>query len=91
MIVINALLLKGLKAYLIVRKSKHAIKVVMRGHSLVTLLAYPKIYAGYQFKYDSEHTCLVKMVDIIFQLEFPLDFCIMVEFLPLKILSYNFF
>jgi hypothetical protein len=42
-ITIKALLLEGLKAYLIVWKTKHAIKATMRGHSLVALLAYPKI------------------------------------------------
>jgi hypothetical protein len=64
---------------------------VVRGHSLVTLLACPKIYMGYQFKFDSEHTCVVKMVDMMFQLELPLDFSIMVEFIPLKVLPYKNF
>jgi hypothetical protein len=71
MIIINAILLKRLKAYLTIRKIKHAIKVVVRAHLLVTLLACPKIYLGYWFKSNSEHTCLVKMVDMIFQLELP--------------------
>jgi hypothetical protein len=46
MIIIRALLLKRLKVYLTVRKKKHAIKVVVRGHSLVTLLAYFKNLHG---------------------------------------------
>jgi hypothetical protein len=43
MITIKALLFEGLKVYLTTRKTKHAIKTTMRGYSLVTLLAYPKI------------------------------------------------
>jgi hypothetical protein len=40
---IKTLLLEGFKAYLIAGKTKHAMKATMRGHSLVVLLAYPKI------------------------------------------------
>jgi hypothetical protein len=42
-ITIKALLLEGLKAYLTAGKTKHAIKAAVRGHSLVALLACPKI------------------------------------------------
>jgi hypothetical protein len=42
-ITIKALLLERLKAYLTTRKTKHAIKATVKGHSLVALLAYPKI------------------------------------------------
>jgi hypothetical protein len=42
-ITIKALLLERLKAYLTTRKTKHAIKATVRGHSLVALLACPKI------------------------------------------------
>jgi hypothetical protein len=42
-ITIKALLLKGLKAYLTTWKTKHAIKTTMKGHSVVALLACPKI------------------------------------------------
>jgi len=42
-ITVKALLLEGQKAYLTTGKTKHAIKATVRGHSLVALLAYPKI------------------------------------------------
>jgi len=42
MIIIKALLLERLKAYL-TRKTKHAIKTMAMRHLLVTLLACPKI------------------------------------------------
>jgi hypothetical protein len=44
MITIKALLLERFKAYLIAWKTKHAIKATVKGHSLITLLAYPKIF-----------------------------------------------
>jgi hypothetical protein len=37
-ITIKALLLKGLKAYLTIGKTKHAIKAAVRGHSLVAYI-----------------------------------------------------
>jgi succinate dehydrogenase/fumarate reductase cytochrome b subunit len=42
-ITIKALLLEGLKVSLTAGKTKHAIKATVRGHSLVALLACPKI------------------------------------------------
>jgi hypothetical protein len=47
MITIKALLLEGLKAYLIVRKTKHAIKTTLRGHLLVALFACQKSSASF--------------------------------------------
>jgi len=43
MITIKALLFKGFNAYLPTGNTKHAIKAAMRGHSMVVLLACPKI------------------------------------------------
>jgi len=50
-IIIKALLLEGLKAYLTTGKTKHAIKATVRGHSLVALLAYPKILCKFVSAY----------------------------------------
>jgi len=42
-IIIDALLLEGLKVYMTEGKTKHAIKATMKGHLLIVLLACPKI------------------------------------------------
>jgi hypothetical protein len=44
MITIKALLLKRFKAYPIAGKTKHVIKATVKGHSLIALLACPKIF-----------------------------------------------